>query len=80
MLKLRYRFIMAFAVMLIYLFPIAGMAQDSAISNGDILKITVYGNDDLTTETLVSSEGIITFPLIGEAKVGGFSVHQAEKK
>ncbi|MGC2423543.1 MAG: polysaccharide biosynthesis/export family protein [Nitrospirota bacterium] len=71
---------MAFAIMFLYLFPISGMAQDSAISNGDLLKITVYGNDDLTTETLVSSEGTITFPLIGEANVGGLSVHQAEKR
>jgi protein involved in polysaccharide export with SLBB domain len=78
--KLQYRFIMALAVMLICLFPAAVMAQDFAISNGDLLKITVYGNDDLTTETLVSSEGTITFPLIGEAKVGGLSVHKAEKK
>lgn len=79
MYKQKYRFIMAFAVMLICMLPAAGMAQDSAISNGDLLKITVYGNDDLTTETLVSSEGTISFPLIKEARVGGLSVHQAEK-
>jgi protein involved in polysaccharide export with SLBB domain len=78
--KLQYRFIMALAAMLVCLVPAAAMAQDFAISNGDLLKITVYGNDDLTTETLVSQEGSITFPLIGEAKVGGLSVHQAEKR
>jgi protein involved in polysaccharide export with SLBB domain len=78
--KLQYRFIIALAVMLACLLPAAAMAQDSAISNGDLLKITVYGNDDLATETVVSSEGTITFPLIGEARVGGLSVHQAEKR
>jgi protein involved in polysaccharide export with SLBB domain len=80
MYKIHLRIIIALALMLTFLLPAAGVAQDSAISNGDLLKITVYGNDDLATETVVSSEGTITFPLIGEAKVGGLSVHKAEKK
>lgn len=80
MFKLRYLFILASTVMLISIFPATGLAGDFIISDGDLLKITVYDNDDLTTNALVSSEGIITFPLIGHVNVAGLNVHQAEKK
>lgn len=36
------------------------------IGPDDVLKISVYGYDDLKTETRVSADGRITFPLIGE--------------
>lgn len=47
---------------------------------GDVLKISVYNNPDLTLETRVSEAGRISFPLIGEVAVGGFTSTNAEKK
>jgi polysaccharide export outer membrane protein len=47
---------------------------------GDVLKISVYNNPDLTLETRVSEAGKISFPLIGEVAVGGFTSTNAEKK
>ncbi len=41
-------------------------ADDILVGPGDELKITVYGNPDLDTETKVSKSGNITFPLVGE--------------
>src|SRR5581483_5544464 len=38
---------------------------------GDSVRITVFQNPDLTTETRVSERGTIVFPLIGEVVVGG---------
>ena len=46
---------------------------------GDIVKITVFQNPDLTTEARVSEANVITFPLIGSVQVGGVSVQAAEK-
>jgi polysaccharide export outer membrane protein len=48
--------------------------------SGDILKITVYGNPDLATETRVSDAGTITFPLLGPVEIGGLTAISAEKK
>jgi len=79
MIKTRYCLIIALAVMLGVMSPAAGYAQDFTISNGDLLKITVYENDDLTTSTLVSPDGMINFPFIGDVKVAGLTVHEAEK-
>jgi polysaccharide export outer membrane protein len=47
---------------------------------GDMVRISVYGNADLSTETRVTQEGRLTFPLLGEVPVGGLSVAQSEKK
>ncbi|MTI62592.1 SLBB domain-containing protein [Methylophaga sp.] len=46
---------------------------------GDMLRITVYDNPDLTTETRVTSDDTINFPLVGEISVAGKSVPEAEK-
>lgn len=55
-------------------------AQTSAtLSPGDLVKISVYGNSDLTTLTRVLPNGTITFPLIGVVAVGGFSQAHAEE-
>lgn len=56
------------AVLLLSL-PAAVHAQEYELGEGDLLKITVYDNPDLTTEVRVSGEGKITVPLIGEVQV-----------
>lgn len=55
-------------------------AEDVLLGPSDVLKISVYGNPDLSLETRVSQTGSITFPLVGEVKVGGLAVSVAEKK
>ncbi len=47
---------------------------------GDVLLIKVHDQPDLTTKTRVSSEGFITFPLIGKIKVAGLTEQQLEYK
>jgi polysaccharide export outer membrane protein len=47
---------------------------------GDVIKITVYNNPDLTLETRVTELGMISFPLVGELQVGGMTSTAAEKK
>ena len=52
--------------------------SSASIAPGDVLKISVYGNPDLTTITRVMPNGSITFPLIGQVTVGGATPAQAE--
>ena len=59
--------------------PSSSSAQEYLLGEGDLLRITVYENNDLTTEARVGGDGNISFPLIGPVKVGGLTVGQAEK-
>ncbi len=45
----------------------------------DVLEINVYGHDDLSITTRVSSEGEISYPLLGTLKVVGKTVRELEK-
>lgn len=66
----------AFAFLLVW----AALAQATEthyrIGEGDVLRITVYDNPDLTTQTRVSSNGTIDFPLIGKVQISGQTVAQ----
>ncbi len=57
----------------------ADTPRDYVIGPGDVLRINVYQNNDLTIETRVSESGTISYPLLGQVKLGGLSIGQAEK-
>jgi polysaccharide biosynthesis/export protein len=57
----------------------APASNEYHLGPGDIVKVTVYGNQDLTTETEVSQGGKISFPLVGEVAVAGLTRGEAEK-
>lgn len=44
----------------------------------DIIKVTVYGENDLSSTYKIGSAGMISFPLIGEINVEGQSTRQVE--
>ena len=44
-------------------------AQDYIVGEGDVLRVTVYDHDDLTTVARVSGDGVIAFPQIGQINV-----------
>lgn len=50
------------------------------IGPGDAVRVTVFQNPDLTTETRVSGRGTITFPLVGDVSVTGLTPSQAESR
>jgi len=58
---------------------VAADEREYVIGPGDILRITVFQNPDLTTEARVSETGALSFPMIGSVKVGGLSIAAAEK-
>lgn len=50
------------------------------IGAGDLLIISVYGHNDLKTETRVGDTGLIHFPLLGEISAGGKSSMELEEE
>lgn len=53
---------------------------DYEIGPEDILKVTVYGHEDLTQTVLVQADGTFTFPLIGRVKADFMTTKQLEQK
>jgi polysaccharide biosynthesis/export protein len=47
------------------------------IGNGDNIRILVFQNPDLTTETRVTENGTISYPLIGTVRIGGLTIPDA---
>lgn len=57
----------------------AGAAAEYRLGAGDVVRITVYQNPDLTLETRVTEAGVISYPLLGNVRLGGLSVTASEK-
>jgi polysaccharide export outer membrane protein len=53
---------------------------DYTLGAGDYVRVIVYGDAELTRETRVSEDGVLTMPLIGEVKVGGLTTIESEKR
>jgi polysaccharide export outer membrane protein len=47
---------------------------------GDMVRVTVFRNPELTTEARISERGTILFPMIGEVQVVGLTPSQAGKR
>jgi len=54
-------------------------AQDYLIGPDDVLKITVYREEDMDRTVRVSSDGYISFPLLGKVKAEGLTVSGLER-
>jgi polysaccharide export outer membrane protein len=54
--------------------------QQYTLVPGDIIKITVFKNTDLSVDARVSETGSISYPLIGPVPIAGLSLPAAEKK
>jgi polysaccharide export outer membrane protein len=55
-------------------------AEDYLVGPGDVLAISVYDNDDLTTKVRVSTSGTIVMPLLGQIEVKGVTVNAITDK
>ena len=52
---------------------------DYTLGSGDSIRISVYGEDDLTVETQLNDTGRISYPFIGELKVKGMTVAELQR-
>lgn len=72
--------------LLAFLFTLLSMSAyaqdilDYPLGPGDMVRVQVFQNPELATDTRVSENGSITFPLIGAVEVGGLAIAAAERK
>jgi polysaccharide export outer membrane protein len=52
------------------------LAEEYTIGPRDVLKITVWGHDDLTGDYPVGEDGFVPFPLLGRVEANGLTVKQ----
>jgi polysaccharide export outer membrane protein len=57
----------------------AAPAAEYRLGAGDVVRITVFQNPELTLESRLTEGGQISFPLLGAVRLGGLSVPEAEK-
>jgi polysaccharide export outer membrane protein len=50
------------------------------LGSGDRVRITVFGQPDLSGEYAIDGSGILAFPLIGQLKAGGHTAHELEQQ
>src|SRR5690348_17132468 len=58
-----------------------GRADDAAayrLGSGDKLRVTVFGEKDLSGEFDVNDQGVVALPLIGPTKLAGKTISEAE--
>jgi polysaccharide export outer membrane protein len=69
---------------LVLLFGPATFAESQApaylVGSGDVLRVTVWGHDNLSRADAVSPQGTLAFPLIGEVSVAGLTTAQVEAR
>jgi polysaccharide export outer membrane protein len=59
---------------------LAAEERDYLIGAGDIIRVNVFQNPELSLETRVGETGTISYPLIGAIPVGGLTIPAAERK
>jgi protein involved in polysaccharide export with SLBB domain len=50
--------------------------ENYRLGTGDKVKVTVYGEDDLSGEFFVDGSGQIQLPLVGQVKAAGLTIHE----
>ena len=76
-----FRSLLFFLVTTGFAFAQIAPRNEPTLGIGDVVRITVYQNPDLSLEAArVSELGQINFPLIGNVAVGGLTVSAAEQK
>src|SRR5215475_10175450 len=66
--------------------PVSGMGEEQqptltiepTLGPGDVLRVSVYDNPDLSQEVTIGSDGAFSYPLIGRVQAAGLSVRQLE--
>ena len=57
----------------------AAAPNEYRLGSGDVIRVTVFQNPDLTLEGRISEAGVVSYPLLGSIRLGGQSVTAAEK-
>jgi polysaccharide export outer membrane protein len=57
----------------------ANAAAEYRLGAGDTVRISVYQSPDLTLEARIGEAGLVSYPLLGNVKIGGITISAAEK-
>ncbi|WP_124703945.1 polysaccharide export protein EpsE [Sulfuriferula multivorans] len=74
------RALLVFILLFVVGFAMPASAKEYLLGSGDILRITVYDQPDLTLDTRVNESGAISFPLIGDVHVAGETATTAQNR
>jgi polysaccharide biosynthesis/export protein len=64
----------------LFLLTVPAVGQDYIVGKDDVLKVTVYDHNDLTTTVRVSGDETINLPLLNKVKVAGLTSTQISDK
>jgi len=73
-------------LVLVLLYALDAGAAEPALHEGyrigpnDVIRIQVFGEDDLTVETKINGEGKINYPLLGMMQVNGRTIEQLQQE
>jgi len=75
-------------LLVVYIFAVCATAQAQSnadlsqykLGSGDVVKITVFGQEDLSVQTRLSNIGAINYPFLGDINLVGLTVNQVESK
>ena len=72
--------LMSLLVLLLVAQP-AAQASDAkyVLGSGDRVRVTVFGEEDLSGEYEIDGSGVVAFPLVGEVQAGGGTARKLEK-
>lgn len=59
--------------------PVAAPSGEYRLGAGDVIRVTVYQNPDLTLDARISEAGNVSYPLLGNVRLGGLMISAAEK-
>lgn len=74
------RLAVALFVLTVLVADVTSTAQEYTIGPGDILKIIVWGHDDLSKDYPVTLDGRVPFPLIGGVQAAGLSTSELARR
>jgi polysaccharide export outer membrane protein len=60
--------------------PARAVSTDYVLGAGDVIKVTVFQSPELGLEARIPESGIVSYPLLGDVKLGGLTISQAEKR
>ena len=60
--------------------PEPASSPEYRVGPGDVMEITVFGNDDLSRLSTVQTNGTVALPLLGEVAIAGLTVSEIQRK
>ncbi len=60
--------------------PAPAAQREYRLGTGDVVRIVVFQNPELTLETRLTEAGVVSYPLLGSVRLGGLTVAAAEQR